>query len=125
MRRYIPLLPVFIFIVFSSMAFLDENATLNVGRDVVNFLTTVYAIRVFFLFGEKRSDKDTIHELKGITNSFIPLDLIMYRLVIVLSIIAVFLLMATNQWSSIPLLMLWFIWQHLNRKLISAVKTQG
>lgn len=125
MRRYIPLLPVFIFIIFSSMAFLDENATFNVGRDVVNFLTTVYAISVFFLFGEERSDKDTIHELKGITNSFIPLDLNMYRLVIVLSIIAVFLLMATSQWSSIPLLVLWFIWQHLNRKLISAVKTQG
>ncbi|MEQ5315790.1 hypothetical protein ABN239_01940 [Providencia vermicola] len=126
MRKYIPLLPVLLFIFISILAISVDDYKVVAGAEVVRILVNIYVITLFFSFSPNLESGPHFCTLKGITKSLIPFNLNIYRLVIVLNVIAAFLLIVTKQWISIPLLVVWFAYQYWFRKtILSAISSEA
>lgn len=126
MRKYIPLLPVGLFIFISILAISVDDYKVVAGAEVVRILVSIYVIAIFFSFSPNLESGSHSCTLKGITKSLIPFNLNIYRLVIVLNVIAAFLLIVTKQWISIPLLIVWFAYQYWFRKtILSAINSEA
>lgn len=126
MRKFIPLLPVGLFIFISILAISVDDYKAVAGAEVVRILVNIYVIAIFFSFSPNLESCSHSYTLKGITKSLIPFNLNIYRLVIVLNVIAAFLLIVTKQWISIPLLIVWFAYQYWFRKtILSAINPEA
>lgn len=126
MRKYIPLLPVLLFIFISILVISNTGYEVVAGAEVVRILVNIYVITLFFSFSPNLESGHHFCTLKGITKSLIPFNLNIYRLVIVLNVIAAFLLIVTKQWISIPLLVVWFAYQYWFRKtILSSISSEA
>ena len=126
MRKYIPLLPTLIIIVYSVITFFDEGIGSYISAVIINTSVSLYGFWLFFTSAPSFQSNENFNlEITGIKKDLIPIDLSIYRTVIALSIVTAFVLLMVNQWFVVPLFLCWFFWQNLVRDSILTAIKQG
>lgn len=125
MRKYIPLIPALIVIIYSLIAFFDNGIGSTITAVIINTSVSLYGFWLFFTSAPFQSNENLNLEITGIKKDLIPIDLSIYRTVIALSIVTAFVLLMVNQWFVVPLFLCWFFWQNLVRDSILTAIKQG
>ncbi|MEY0115085.1 hypothetical protein AB7W24_12570 [Providencia rettgeri] len=111
MRKYLPLLPTLVIIIYSVIAFFDSYGGGYISAVIVNTCISVYGFKLFFTLSPFLSNKDFEFELKGIEKAMLPFNESVYTTQIALTIVAIFSLLVSGQWFVVPLFACLFLWQ--------------
>ncbi len=125
MRKYIPLIPALIVIIYSLIAFFNNGLESTIAAVIINTSVSLYGFWLFFTSAPFLSNENFNLEITGIKKDLIPIDLSIYRAVIALSIVTAFVLLMVNQWFVVPLFLCWFFWQNDVRDSILTAIKQG
>lgn len=125
MRKYIPLIPALIVIIYSLIAFFNNGLESTIAAVIINTSVSLYGFWLFFTSAPFLSNEYFNLEITGIKKDLIPIDLSIYRTVIALSIVTAFVLLMVNQWFVVPLFLCWFFWQNDVRDSILTAIKQG